>query len=306
MKYNKKLGLCCLSRLNDKIKFSTMTRKKFLSFHNRKDAIKELSNRTLKNIKSVREAVLHCHKNGWNYRIGSGIVPLWSLKELNINPYEFENFDEILSEFKLCSEEIKRLNVRCSMHPDQYVVPASSTKSVVEKSLIDLELHGKIMDMLGLAQDYSSPINIHMNCFKGSPIQSIRDRFLSIYNSLNPSVRNRLVLENEDKKNSWSVVKLVDLIHSKSKIPITYDNLHHINNPDGCSEKDAYDLCKKTWGSFKPLFHFSGTDISLRNSRAHAEFATEFPVEYLNEDFVDLDFEFKGKDEAMKKFELKY
>jgi len=159
------------------------------------------------------------------------------------------------------------------------------------------------MDLFGLPQSYDAPINIHMNCYKGD-LQEIANRFINVYNNLPINVKSRLVLENEDKPNSWNVQQLYDFIYTKTGIPITYDNLHHRCNPGKLSAKDAVMLAKSTWPN-RSLFHFSDNDLTNKNPRAHGDYVRELPTEYVDLD-VDFEFEFKAKDYALERFEKEF
>jgi UV DNA damage endonuclease len=299
-----KLSLCCISlRLQEKgIQGSTMTKKRFLMLE-RKDALKIVSERTLNNIKVATETVKYCAEKGWNYRISSSLMPLETLPEANVSYDILPDKDEIYEEFKKCADLIKIHKVRCSTHPDQYTVPASANNEVAKRAIIDLNCHGKAMDLFGLPQSYEAPINIHMNSFKGDDLKTIANRFISIYKDLNPSVKSRLVLENEDKPNSWNTNQLYNYIYEQIGVPITYDSLHHRCNTGGLSTYEAYELAKSTWKNYTPLFHFSDTTPNSTNPRAHAEYPTVLHEEYKNNDIVDLECEFKAKDYAIEYLE---
>jgi len=117
------------------------------------------------------------------------------------------------------------------------------------------------------------------------------------------NVKSRLVLENEDKPNSWKVEELYDLIYSHTGIPITYDNLHFRCNSGKLSAKDAVKLSMSTWDKYRPLFHFSDNDLTNKNPRAHGDYVRSIPEEYVDMDGVDFEFEFKAKDYAIERFE---
>jgi UV DNA damage endonuclease len=298
-------SLCCISLKlqKQKIQASTMTKTRFLALE-RKNAERIVADRTLNNVVVTRKTLEYCALNKWNYRISSGMMPLETLPEANLSIETTYNYTTIKQEFDLCNTVIKKNKIRCSTHPDQFVVPASATKSVVEKSIIELEAHGKIMDAMGLPQTYEAPINIHMNCYKGGT-KEIAKRFVDVYNDLPINVKSRLVLENEDKPNSWKVEELYELIYSNTGIPITYDNLHFRCNPGKLSAKEAVKLCMSTWGSYRPLFHFSDNDLTNKNPRAHGDYVRSIPEEYVDLD-VDFEFEFKAKDYALDRFEKEF
>jgi len=295
-------SLCCISiKLKDRgLKANTMTKSRFLALE-RVDSIEILSKRVLNNVIVTKETIKYCIDKGWNYRVSSDLFPLKTLPEANLDFNSLPDKDKIDQTFNDCSVLIKNSNIRCSTHPDQFVVPASANSSVAQKSIVELTYHADIMDRLGLPRSYNAPINIHMNSYKGD-LKSTAKRFIEVFRQLPEGVKSRLVLENEDKPNSWNVQQLYDYIYQEIGIPITYDNLHFRCNTGGLTAKDAVALCKSTWGSYVPLFHFSDNDVKNRNPRAHADYPTAFPDEYVGEK-IDLDFEFKAKDYAIEYFE---
>ena len=280
-----------------------MTKTRFLALE-RKNAEQIVADRTLNNVVVTRKTLEYCALHKWNYRISSGMMPLETLPEANLSIETTYNYAKIEQEFNLCSTVIKKNKIRCSTHPDQFVVPASATKSVVEKSIVELKSHGKMMDAMGLPQTYDAPINIHMNIYKGGT-KEIAKRFIDVYNDLPINVKSRLVLENEDKPNSWKVEELYELIYSNTGIPITYDNLHFRCNPGKLSAKEAVKLCMSTWDKYRPLFHFSDNDTTNKNPRAHGDYVRSIPEEYVDLD-VDFEFEFKAKDYALDQFEKEF
>ncbi len=300
-----KKSLCCISlKLQEQgIKASTMTKTRFLALE-RNSAERIVADRTLNNVYVTRKTLEFCGQRGWNYRISSGMMPLETLPDANLLLENTYNFSKIKQEFDLAAAVIKKYNIRCSTHPDQFVVPASANSAVVKKSIEELEMHGKMMDYFGLPRSYDAPINIHMNCYKGN-VKDIALRFIDVYNSLSEKVRSRLVLENEDKPNSWKVQELYDYVYQNTGIPITYDNLHYRCNTGKLTATEAVNLAISTWGKHRPLFHFSDNDLNNSNPRAHADYVREIPAEYQNLD-VDFEFEFKGKDYAIEKFEQTY
>jgi UV DNA damage endonuclease len=300
-----KKSLCCISlQLQEKgIKANTMTKTRFLALE-RKSAVDTVSKRTLNNVSTTVQIISLCASKGWNYRISSDLFPLATLPEANLSFDILPDKNKIYEMFKLGSEIITKNKVRCSTHPDQFVVPASANTSVVQKSIVELKNHATVMDLFGLPQSYEAPINIHMNCYKGNT-KDIAKRFIDVYNDFPTNVKSRLVLENEDKPNSWKVEELYDLIYSKTGIPITYDNLHFRCNPGKLSAKDAVKLAMSTWGNYRPLFHFSDNDLNNKNPRAHGDYVRSIPDEYVDLD-VDFEFEFKAKDYALERFEKEF
>ena len=300
-------SLCCIHNgLKDQgVKFNTMTYAQYKKL-GKKDAMKVLADRSLNNIKTIHVIIKECAKNKWNYRIGSNVFPLMTHPEVMYKLDDFYNA-EIYNEFKLCADTIKQNKVRCSMHPDQFVVPASPKDNVRKNSIRELEQHGYIMDLLDLPKTPEAPINIHMNCYNDANFSEAADRFITSYNLLSNSVRNRLVLENEDKLKSWTVVNLYNNIYERINMPITFDNLHNKCNPSTLlDEEEAFEMAVSTWpDNIVPLFHFSES-LAGKNPRAHADFPTFVPMVYSTyKKDLHLDFEFKHKESAINKISRK-
>ena len=300
-----KKSLCCISlQLQAKgIKANTMTKTRFLALE-RKSAVDTVSKRTLNNVSTTVQIIALCASKGWNYRISSDLFPLATLPEANLSFDILPDKNKIYEMFKLGSEIITKNKVRCSTHPDQFVVPASASASVVAKSIVELKNHATVMDLFGLPQSYEAPINIHMNIYKGVT-KDIAKRFIDVYNDLPVNVKSRLVLELEDKPNSWGLINLYDLIYQKTGIPITYDSHHfRLNNPENISPEKAILMCMETWGKYKPLFHYSNGKTGPTD-RSHSDYVYTLHKELFEND-VDVDFEFKAKDYAIEKFTADY
>lgn len=272
----------------------------------KKAAMVVLADRSLNNIKTIHAIVKECAKQGWNYRIGSNVFPLMTHPDLKFSVDDFYNAAEIYAEFRACANTIKQNKVRCSMHPDQFVVPASPNPKVRENAIRDLEQHAYIMDLLDLPKTPEAPINIHMNCYNDGNFSEAADRFVQSYNLMSNSVRNRLVLEAEDKGKSWNTKLLYEHVYKRINMPITYDSHHHRcgNTYGNLTPEQACDLARTTWGNYKPLFHFSNGKKSPID-RAHSDCVYQIHEE-LFKCPTDVDFEFKLKEQSINKFVLDF
>ena len=293
-------GLCCMSvnlqELDDPVKFQTMTYKRFSSLP-REEALYILGGRILNNMIVTNSIIQYCADNNFCYRISSDLFPLITYDEANVDLDNLPNYDDIQYAFDDIEQTIQQSNVRVSCHPSEFNVLASTNPKAVEKTITELNFYSSFMDRIGCPADYRSPMNIHVHNKTGD-YDSIISRFLSNYSRLDSNCRSRLVIENDDKVNCWSVKELINIFHPATLIPITFDYLHHACHPDGLSEEEAIRACYATWGDFRPLFHYSESRPG-NNPRAHADFAFNNFNTY-NLDF-DIDFELKMKDKAILK-----
>jgi UV DNA damage endonuclease len=296
-------ALCCIhiGHQESGVKFSTMTYAQYKKYGT-ETGMKIIADRSLNNVKTIHTIIKTCANNKWNYRIGSNVFPLMTHPDLKIKLEDFYNYSDIMAEFSACANTIRKTGIRCSMHPDQYVVPASPRPEVAKNAIVDLEQHAFIMDLLQLPQSYEAPINIHMNCYNDGAFDETSTRLIDRIKTMSWSVTSRLVFECEDKKNSWNTRLLYDYLYKKSGIPITYDSHHHrVGNTSGeLSPTEACELARTTWGSFKPMFHFSNGKTSP-SDRAHSDYVYEIHKELFSSP-TDIDFEFKQKEQSINKF----
>lgn len=297
-------GLCCISlTLQDRdppVKFQTMTFKRFNSLP-RDEALEILGSRILNNMIVTNEIIKYCADNNWCYRLSSDLMPLISYDQANVDLTDLPNHDEIQDAFDDIECTIKTTGVRISAHPDQFNVLASPDEKVVEKTITELNLMSSLMDRFGLSADHNTPINIHIQNSKDGTREEISHRFLRNFHRLDENCQRRLVIENDDRPAAWSVAKLLDIFYPITNIPITYDSHHfRLNNPENITAEYAANNCAATWGSHKPLFHFSnGRDHIL--DKAHSDYVYDIHEELFSRN-VDIEYEFKLKDLTINKF----
>lgn len=288
------LALCCISNelAEQGVKFQTMTYTRFSALPY-VQALETLSNRILNNFKVTHKTIKHCIATGIKgYRLSSDITPLLNHPDVRLTLDKLPHFDAILDEISAISQTIKISGIRISAHPSEYISLTSENPKVIDNSIADLENHGLIFDLLDLPSDYRSPLNIH--CRKDADPEEISSRFMLNFAKLSKSVRNRLVLENNDNaKGVWSIQGLYNIFFSRYGFPITFDNLHHHMLSGGLDEKEAFELAYSTWPT-TPLFHFSE---GIDGTRKHADYAVGLPNSYGKEVYHDV--ELKAKDWAI-------
>lgn len=295
-----RLGLCCISlKLKEQgIGHQTMTFKRFNSL-SREEALSTLGDRILNNLITTRKTIEFCGENNYVYRVSSDIFPLITYDEANVSLEDLPNHDLIQDEFDGIERTIKDTGVRVSAHPSEFNVLASTNQKAVDKTIIELNFYSSFFDRIGLPANYSAPMNLHVHNKNGTHSEII-DRFIENFNRLDPNCRSRLVIENDDKINCWSVKELITHFHPKTNIPITFDYLHHKCHPDMLDEETAIKACHDTWNGYRPLFHYSESREG-NNPRAHADYA-ENPFDTYGLEF-DIDMELKMKDYAIDRYE---
>ena len=195
---------------------------------------------------------------------------------------------------------VKLNNIRITTHPDQFVLLSSNKEEVNNKSILMLEHYGWIFDCMELPKNNYYCINIHGGTKGNSNI------LISNINKLSNSVKSRLTLENDER--SYSVKELYE-VYLQTGIPIVFDSHHHTFNAENLSIEEALNLSIETWNKIKPLTHLSNSNPDFVNGsfldrRKHSDYVysiCEYQKILNNENKIDIDFEFKMKNFAIKK-----
>ena len=245
------------------------------------------------------------------YRMSSEMFPFASHPDYYLI-YDLEQFRSRLQEI---GEIAKYYNQTLTFHPGQYNQLTSHRESVVEQSVIDIDLHAKILDMMNCGMD--SVIVIHggsKNGGKEVALQRLKENFYK----LSTSSRSRLVLENCEM--AYSIEDLLE-ISKLLKIPVVIDYHHHNINPGTIkTEEELINITNRVLDIWKsreitPLFHLSeskrGVKISdsITSRRAHSDYITNLPlalIRTLERSKINLDIEAKMKEQAVLKLYSKY
>ena len=245
------------------------------------------------------------------YRMSSEMFPFASHPDF-CSIYDLEQFRSRLEEI---GEIARHYNQTLTFHPGQYNQLTSHRESVVEKSVIDIDLHAKILDMMNCGKD--SVIVIHGGSKNGGKEIALQ-RFKENFYKLSESSRSRLVLENCEM--AYSIEDLLE-VSKQLKIPVVIDYHHHNINPGTIKSED--ELIKITnrvldiWKSreITPLFHLSESKRGIKESdsitarRAHSDYIENLPlalIKNLEQTKINLDIEAKMKEQAVLRLQKKY
>jgi UV DNA damage endonuclease len=268
-----------------------MTFKSFSS-KEKEESLEKLSGIIINNFNTAEKIVRHCKENNiQGYRLSSDLCPVIKHPDVMLALEDLPNYIDIKESIKDLSLAIKETRIRVSAHPSEYITLTSDDDIKINHSIVDLELHAEIFDRLELSKSYYNPLNIHIR--KEGDAKDLSLTFMRNYNKLSESVKSRLVLENNDTGNTWTVKNLKKYIYNEYGIPVTFDNLHHEMLNHDVSHYDAFFEAYSTWNC-TPIFHYSE---GKNGTRAHKDMAENLPVHYDKD--VLFDVELKGKDYAI-------
>lgn len=228
------------------------------------------------------------------FRITSKLIPL-ATHPITTHWDYFEEFKEQLDKL---GEYIRQNQIRVSAHPDHFTLLNSPDEAVVNSSIHTLSYHTKLFEMMGL--DNSAKLVLHIGGAYKDKDLAMR-RFISNYNQLPSAIKNRIILENDDK-----IFTAKDTLHlcNITKSPMVIDVHHHDCHNNGEYLQSLWPDILKTWNGTQPKIHFSSPKSS-KNLRAHADFIDPQSfysfleqVKQFNCDF-DVMIEAKQKDKAL-------
>ena len=223
--------------------------------------IKYASELALANVRDLKKIIQ------WNedhnikfYRMSSEMFP-WA-SEYNIEDLpDFEKIARIMGE---AGDLANKYGQRLTTHPGPFNKLASPKEKVVLATITDLEIHGKMMDLLKQPRTPQAKINIHVGAAYGDKPMALGN-FNRNFERLSDAVKTRLTVENDDKKSLYSTKELYEEVYQKIGTPIVFDYHHHKFCDGDLREQDALALALSTWGQTKPVVHYSQSRCEEHN-----------------------------------------
>ncbi|MCS7183930.1 MAG: UV DNA damage repair endonuclease UvsE [Patescibacteria group bacterium] len=270
MKFNKEIGLgfiCSTYKselsTNHSLKLKNLNKKNLLSVFQKNivDLIKllQLSNN------------LNCSI----FRLGSQFIPFASHPKFNRSWLK-----EIKSIIKDYLPEIKKFEIRITMHPGQYVILSSENKNLIKRSLDELKYHFWVLD--NLEQDENGIVVIHCGGTYGDKIKSLKNIIKNI--SQNKWLLERLALENDEKIYSVSDVMIVC---QELLLPLVFDYFHHKLLTSDFNFLEVIN----TWKGRIPEFHLSSRS-NKGNKFSHGDYILKSDfIEFINFLYTNIPFE---------------
>lgn len=259
----------------------------------------------LANVKNIAKMIRWNDKYGIKFmRLSSEIFPFASHPE-----YGYKLAPFAADALAKAGQVIAKLGHRVTTHPGQFTQLGSPRKQVIDNAIRDLVYHDEMLSLLKLPEQLNKDavMILHMGgIFDGK--EDTLERFRENYKCLSQSVKNRLVLENDDV--CYSVHDLLPICEELN-IPMVLDYHHHNIVFDASQIRegtkdimDLYPRIKAMWdkkGITQKMHYSEPTPAAItgRQRRKHNPRVATLPP-----CAPDMDLMIEAKDKEQAVFEL--
>ena len=238
-----------------------------------------------------------------------------SITCLDVSLFNFTDsfYDEIIEEESDSISElsssistlISKNGVRILLYVGKEFFLASQLDKSTENTIRLLNKLSEILDIIGVN---IPSISVRVGSAYGNR-RSTMDTFCERLNLLNPSVREKLCVMNDDKPSLFSVTDLLSGIYYKAGIPICFRLLPHQFNDGGLSIREALFLSCSTWEKGqRPIFIHSESsevdDFGVPSSNKTADYLKHrIPTFGLD---VDVIVDSSSREDSCLKYRMNY
>lgn len=287
-----KIGYACICLGEEECRQRTCTQK-----YASEVVLKEIIEWNLNALKNILQYNVEHHI--LLYRLSSSMIPFGS------SPINTLNWRVMFKEaFAQIGAYIATYGLRVSMHPGQYTILNALNQDVVMRAIEDLRYHCDVMDLMGL--DATHKMILHIGGIYGDK-ESAMKRFIDVYHHLDEVIKQRLIIENDDR---YFTIEDVLYISKQIKIPVVFDNLHHeILPPKHAKTISTWlSLVHDTWREMDGVqkIHYSQQN-PLKRVGAHAQSIEINPfLSFLKQLEFDLDIMLEVKDKNISALKIQY
>jgi UV DNA damage endonuclease len=228
-----------------------------------------------------------CHKI-YLFRITSKLIPFGS-NSVNSGSWK----SAFKGDFQRIGLFIQSQGMRISMHPGQYTILNTPNDKYFDNTIRDLEYHNTIFNLMGL--NSSHKIVLH-----GGGAYNDKDKYSALLiqriSELETSIRNRIVLENDDKVfTADDILKIC----RQACIPGVLDVFHHhiLTSLPQMSLCEILDCFQDTWLGERQEIHYSNQEpAKFKGCHSQTININEFGQFYNSVKDLELDIMLEVKD----------
>lgn len=191
------------------------------------------------------------------YRMAADLAPYVSHPDL---PQFHSQIDDCATELAALGTMAKSYDLRLSFHLQLSTVLNALDEAIALQTAQLITSQAKILEGMSLGDE--AVVVTHVGGVYGDKGTAL-DRFAARYDLLPDGARQRLALENDDKR--FSVADIM-WVHRRTGVPLVFDYLHFQNhNPEGMLPLEALEVCLGTWPqNVRPKIHFSSPRTAMR------------------------------------------
>lgn len=191
------------------------------------------------------------------YRMSSDLAPYATHPDM---PQFHGMVCESAAELAATGAKARRLDIRLSFHPSQFVLLNSPDPTLRAKSVWDLSSQAEMLDRMELGPE--AVVVTHVGGTYGDRAAG-NHRWVDAWKTLPEHVRRRLVLEHDDTRFSAADTLW---INERTGVPLVFDHQHFwCLNPEGLDLRNTLSRMLETWpAGVQPKVHFSSPRTELR------------------------------------------
>jgi UV DNA damage endonuclease len=191
------------------------------------------------------------------YRMAADLAPYVSHPDL---PQFHSQIDDCATELAALGTMAKSYDLRLSFHLQLSTVLNALDEAIALQTAQLITSQAKILEGMSLGDE--AVVVTHVGGVYGDKGTAL-DRFAARYDLLPDGARQRLALENDDKR--FSVADIM-WVHRRTGVPLVFDYLHFQNhNPEGMLPLEALEVCLGSWPqNVRPKIHFSSPRTAMR------------------------------------------
>jgi UV DNA damage endonuclease len=220
------------------------------------------------------------------YRMAADLAPYVSHPDL---PQFHSQIDDCATELAALGTMAKSYDLRLSFHLQLSTVLNALDEAIALQTAQLITSQAKILEGMSLGDE--AVVVTHVGGVYGDKGTAL-DRFAARYDLLPDGARQRLAMENDDKR--FSVADIM-WVHRRTGVPLVFDYLHFQNhNPEGMLLLEALEVCLGSWPqNVRPKIHFSSPRTAMRviertgSQDERTEPMMRAPRPHQHADFVD-------------------
>lgn len=191
------------------------------------------------------------------YRMSSDLAPYATHPDM---PTFHTMVRDSAADLAAIGAKARRLGLRLSFHPSQFIVLNSPNPELVRKSIWDLTSQAEMLDAMELSPE--AVLVVHVGGVYDDK-DAARIRWVQTWSTLPEPVRRRLVLENDDLR--FSAADTI-WINQRTGVRLIFDHQHFwCLNPEHADMRETLVAMLATWpADVRPKVHFSSPRTELR------------------------------------------